>query len=436
MKHTAKYLILLTALALVTISCKRTEDDIFSENPVTRLNNYASETYSQLVAASNGWEVLYFMEPSSAGYAIIMKFNEDGTVKMATKNPVSSNNKYVTDESLWELIKESGAIISFPTWNDVMHAFSDPKSDGIGLGGDYEFVVKEHSNSYMRVTGRKNGAQIFMYPLPADLAWEDYFAQIDATNDRMFTGNNEILFNLVRNGEKQPVRFEDNYFGWSVGDTAAYIYGFITTPRGISFYYQDGIEVGDKLAQDFVFNDENTRLTCINEGIDAYFEAYYTAAEFLKFKLGEFAAWKVDNNDLGAETKTALDDFVTTIANSSTQENQKRRITEFRLKQNKSKQYQIEIVYRIANDIKSALVNVDIVFDGEKMTLTYLSADDNAQALFKRSAANDLDAGIQKFKNIFEGTYTLQSAMGGTLNMSAIRLTDINNSNRNLRVNL
>ena len=252
----------------------------------------------------------------------------------------------------------------------------------------------------------------------------------------MFTGNNDILFNLVRNGEKQEVRFADNFFGWSVGDTAMYIYGFITTPRGISFYYKDGIEVGDKMAQDFAFNDENTRLICTNEGVDAYFEAYYTASEFLQFKLDNFVPWTVDKNECGSVTIAAMDDFINTIASTSTQESQKRRITGFRLKKSKTGEYQIEMVYRVGNDIRSAIVTADFVFDGELMTIAYKDADANAQALLKRSAGNDLEAGIQKFKELFDGTYRLESAMGGTLNMGAIRLIDTQNADRNIKIKL
>lgn len=435
MKST-KYIILFAVLALAITGCKRTEDDIFSENPTVRLNRYSTETRQQLIAAPNGWEVLYFMEPSTSGYAMIMKFNENGTVKIAAKNKLITNGNYAEDESLWEIIKEDGAIISFPTWNNVLHKFSDPGSDGIGQGGDYEFVVMEHSDSYMRIKGRKHGAQIYMYPLPETLSWEEYFAQVDATNDRMFTGNNDILFNLVRNGEKQEVRFADNFFGWSVGDTAMYIYGFITTPRGISFYYKDGIEVGDKMAQDFAFNDENTRLICTNEGVDAYFEAYYTASEFMSYKLSKFSLWKVDAENSSASTKNAIDEFVSAVASTSTQENQKRRITEFRFRKNKTGDYQIEMAYKIGNENKSALVTVDMTFEGENLTIAYKDADENATALLKRSAGNNLEAGIQKFKNIFEGTFSLESAMGGTLNMGAIRLTDTQNPERTIKVKL
>ena len=434
MKRTTKYLFSILLLGAALVSCNRMEEDVFSENPSVRLQNYTNAVYEELLSAPNGWEVRYFMNPESAGYAMIIKFNEDGTAKVAAKNSASTGGKYQEAESLWELISESGAIISFPTYNAVIHAFAEPRNDGIGLGGDYEFVVKEHSAQQMRITGRKHGAQIYMYPLPSGMAWEDYFAKIDAIDALMFTGNDDMSFNLVRNGEKQKVEYAKHMFGWVVGDTVAYVYRFITTPQGISFYYQNGVEVGDKRAQNFAFNSDNSALICTDEGIDARFESYYSAAEYFDFKLKHKGAWKVNAAGLGSETKAAYDDFVQSVA-SFVASSGKRTITDMRFRL-KDGSVAVEINFRLNDSPQQGFITMDSKIEGDQLTLSYVSADTKANAILLASANKDVEAGKAKFKSIFEGTFSIASGSGSVLNASTIDLVDINNPNRKLKVDI
>ena len=429
MKRTTQYLFSMLLLGAALVSCNRMEEDVFSENPSERLQKYTNAVYDELISAPNGWEVRYFMNPESAGYAMIMQFNADGTAKVAAKNSASTSGKYAVDESLWELISEDGAIISFPTYNKVVHAFADPKSDGVGLGGDYEFVVKEHSSQAMRITGRKHGAQIYMYPLPSGQDWEEYFNKVDAVDAVMFTGNDDMSFNLVRNGEKQKVEYSKHMFGWMVGDTVEFIYRFITTPNGISFYYEHGVDVGEQKAQNFAFNSDNTALVCTDEGIDARFEAYYSPTEFFEYKLVNKAFWHLNAENMGAVAQSAYDDFVNTV-NSSGSASNRRTITGFNLRMI-NENFVVEITYKDKDgSSKSGYVTMSKEVKPESVTFAYKSADDNATAILQRAGNANLEDGIAKFNALFAGSFAVSSAKGGTLNMNEINLVDINDAVR------
>ena len=75
-------------------SCNRQEENLFDQSAADRLHAMQQAVSDKLVGASNGWELNYFPYPDNAGYAILAQFKNDGTVKLAAKNPVSSKNLY------------------------------------------------------------------------------------------------------------------------------------------------------------------------------------------------------------------------------------------------------------------------------------------------------------------------------------------------------
>lgn len=56
---------------------------------------------------------------------------------------------------MYTLKHENGILLSFDTYNRIFHQFSDPQSDGIGFGGDYEFYVMEHTSDHIVLKGKR-----------------------------------------------------------------------------------------------------------------------------------------------------------------------------------------------------------------------------------------------------------------------------------------
>lgn len=68
-----------------------------------------------------------------------------------------------------------GPVLSFDTYNEIFHFFSDPAIPGLpGLGyeGDYEFIFMGQENNELILKGKKTGNTFRMHPLSKNQSWE------------------------------------------------------------------------------------------------------------------------------------------------------------------------------------------------------------------------------------------------------------------------
>ena len=140
----AKYLVIIGLLAATFVACSRDEESLFEKPAAIRAQEAIKEAFDVLTSQEAGWEMAYFpnLEADAKGYNMVLKFNKNGNVSVSAKNATTTANKIVTDTaSTWAVKSDYGPILTFDTYNDVFHAFSDPKGDGAGLLGDYEFLI-------------------------------------------------------------------------------------------------------------------------------------------------------------------------------------------------------------------------------------------------------------------------------------------------------
>lgn len=122
----AKYILLVIALASVFGACRREEKDLFDDSAAVRAQKALDNARDVLTAPANGWEMLYFPNPESGGYSVLIKFDEKGNVFVASRNPQTTANKYMTDgNSTWVVVSDYGPILSFDTYNNVMHKWAE-----------------------------------------------------------------------------------------------------------------------------------------------------------------------------------------------------------------------------------------------------------------------------------------------------------------------
>lgn len=199
----------LSALFLSSFySCKNEEEDLFDQTSALRLEA-AKKNYAELLSsADNGWAMEYFATDKYKGYLMLVKFNKDGSIKIAANDDLT-NNRYTEEEgSLYELIADNGPVLTFNSSTNLLHRFSAPedipgtKEDekGTGYGGDYEFImvspISEKDNILMK--GKKNGVYIQMIRLNEDQNWEDYFAKQSALKNKLFGSNvNPVLLSIA-----------------------------------------------------------------------------------------------------------------------------------------------------------------------------------------------------------------------------------------------
>jgi hypothetical protein len=163
---------ILTALALsaaVATGCSRFEDPVFDESSAQRVENLMSEAFSTLTSSPEGWYFEFYQGWNSGmeegGYWFWLKFNTDYTVDAACEIPAKIYRNTVVVESYepgtvktsaFQLIKGRGAVLSFDTFNPIIHFMANPDwGRGNGREGDFEFTIVSIEPDVVTVRGIK-----------------------------------------------------------------------------------------------------------------------------------------------------------------------------------------------------------------------------------------------------------------------------------------
>ena len=182
-------------------SCFKTEDDIFSESAAQRLDTLES-TYRELLSSSeNGWVLQYFASESEQGYPFVMQFDKTGSVTIAGNNSESTSGSYKEETSTYDFVQDMSVVLTFDTYNTIFHEFSQPSTDGVGHGGDYEFQIKGVSadQDTIYLVGKKTAIEMRMvrFPMGATYtdtkgvqktveSWSGYFTAIKEATSALF----------------------------------------------------------------------------------------------------------------------------------------------------------------------------------------------------------------------------------------------------------
>ena len=98
------------------------------------------------------------------------------------------------DESYYSVEPDNGPMLTFNTYNEIIHFYSDAgtgANQGIGtanggLEGDSDFIVMEATPECVKLKGRKSGNYIRMYPLDEGVNWADELqAYVDAETEML-----------------------------------------------------------------------------------------------------------------------------------------------------------------------------------------------------------------------------------------------------------
>ena len=312
----AKYLVMIALLAATFAACSRDEESLFDKSAAERAREAVENAFDVLTTAENGWEMAYFpnLEADAKGYNMVLKFNKNGNVSVTAKNMATTANKIMTDTaSTWVVKSDYGPLLSFDTYNDVFHAFSDPGNDGAGMLGDYEFLILKATPELVLLKGKKHSAYTVMRPMKTtDLA--AYFASCEKMQKVLF-GNNNIV-TLKQDGTKMYLyegasgQFQSAPYGSALVAEAATYHPVCATEDGIIVSTGFGEDVHDHV---FLYDSVKGELkseagAVMNAGnLNVLFGAYFT---------DNAKGWAIDPT--GQETVDALlADVNTAMKNTS-----------------------------------------------------------------------------------------------------------------------
>jgi len=242
------YLFGLIAVMMVS-ACTHEEEDLFDSSSADRADATIEAYTDVLTGAENGWVMEYYpeMQQKYGGYNTLVKFGKDGKVT------VSSDIYAATDAatSLYSVKQSAGVMLSFDTYNQIFHFYSDPSDPsglggaGYGMEGDYDFLILEATPEKVILKGKKSGNVAVMTPISG--SWEDYITEIQAMESVMYCRK----FTMTVSGMEIFVSKSQRTLTLSYevdGEATSQNVPYIVTPVGMKFYAPvkvNGVEFAD-----------------------------------------------------------------------------------------------------------------------------------------------------------------------------------------------
>ena len=166
MKKTLLFLAL--AGLLFTTSCLKDQKDYFDKSSAERLQEVQDQLRDLLAGNQYGWRMEYFIgnsEQDRGGRNLTLKFGEvQDTVCVRSEEYVDSSYT-----SHFKLSGDDGPVLSFDTYNSILHKYAVPSSSYYeARGGDFEFLIIEYSAEKIVLKGKRSGRTSTLYPLSED----------------------------------------------------------------------------------------------------------------------------------------------------------------------------------------------------------------------------------------------------------------------------
>lgn len=304
--------ILMAGVALLATACVSDEEDLFDKSSAQRMNELVVSNTELLESSENGWLFNYFVGHDDATYGGIVQTVrfKDGKSYFRSEAADDPTQEYA---SLYQVKGEQECLLSFDTYNEVFHYWSEPKGSSApdGFESDYEFTFKHISANQDTITlkGKKYGQYAQLVRMKDDGA--EYMSAIADMSSKVniFPRNVAIV-----NNDTVPVSMVDNVLEYSVTtaapsdidpeatETVNYYIPYIITLTGIHFY--STVELNGETFQDCTYNEATGAVEAV--GANVYFpaiepEGYITFNELL----GEYTTADVNGNPI---TITIKDD--------------------------------------------------------------------------------------------------------------------------------
>ena len=260
------YYLLYWVTALLFTACTNEEDALFDTSSALRADALIAADTKILTDAANGWVMEYFPEKlqSYGGYNLLLKFGIDGKVTVASE--LFDKSEMAT--SLYSVKQSAGIVLSFDTYNEIFHFFSDPSAPagvgdkGKGLEGDYDFLILEATAEKVILKGKKTGGIAILTPMKEN--WQEYILALQNAEEAMSFSKMQLEINekvvpvSISFKPKRTMTFKYNEDGNNIDVAASYI----QTLTGYKFY--EPIEVDGVILSGFTFNAE-TEVFTVND---------------------------------------------------------------------------------------------------------------------------------------------------------------------------
>lgn len=245
--------------ALTLNACSRFEDATFDQSSAQRMNE-AFVAYNEILQnAAHGWSIDYYygdFNNPEGGYKMLAKF-KDGKVDLASELTANKVNAGTTVSSTYSFTSENGPILSFDSYNPILHYYSEATgSNPSGLGGDFEFIMVSVTPQKIILRGKKFANQIIMRPLAEEKDFPTYVNEVKALKATL---SKMMRFDVLANGSTNGVAVNLDQSKWYNTDKPEEVTYYAVSDKGIDL--QSPVSIEGKEYDEFVFNPEDRRFT-------------------------------------------------------------------------------------------------------------------------------------------------------------------------------
>lgn len=259
--------IILLGLTLSFCSCVGDEKSLFDTSAAERLNQAMTNYRSALQNSSYGWAMDYYPSDGSRGGRVYTaRFDATGAVKMCSEMDIAATattpaiSAGTEVQSLYQVLSEQSVILTFDTYNQMFHYWSEPIAtwDPDGYASDYEFIFQQMSEKKDTISlkGRKYGNILNMYKLTIPAT--DYVKKAIAQKTMLA---NTPRYRMTVKGKDYLINFNTvtRQFSYITSGDSTHNAPFIPTATGFRLYHPitiDGIS-----AQSFNYDEKEGSLS-------------------------------------------------------------------------------------------------------------------------------------------------------------------------------
>lgn len=168
------FISILAFVALVILpACQQLEPDVFDKPSSTRLSEFLEDIRTTLSSEQYGWTLDYYPGSKYSSVTYALSFTDQKVTACVEKKPTE------TETSTFALKTDDGPVLSFDTYNKILHAYATPDSKKYqAKGGDFEFEIRsfDRENKVITLIGKRSRNTCTLRPLTKPA--EEYFAGV------------------------------------------------------------------------------------------------------------------------------------------------------------------------------------------------------------------------------------------------------------------
>lgn len=270
--------VLMILPALLLQSCLKDQEDIFDTPSSIRMQEVLDNAKKVLTSSEEGWAFDYYPDRNLAygGYAYTVKFDNQKVTVGSELAPGTF------ESSLYKLTNDNGPILSFDSYNTLMHYFATPSSAQYeGLDGDFEFIIMEVTDNLITLRGKRTGNTMYMHRLTKSAA--TYIENVyDICDNIIFSsangtlGSSEISCAIDVDARQMDITYMNGEKAF-VGSGS-----FIPTETGIHFYTP--IELNGATLTDMDYNIDTSTFSGKDSKGNEIILVGIIAEEYTRFK--------------------------------------------------------------------------------------------------------------------------------------------------------